>query len=239
MAAPWRVARSLDQLLAQINAAHPNRSKAADGSIGDAAHAASKSEHNPDSNGVVRARDFTHDPARGFDAHAMADALIASRDPRILYVISRGRIASSVVQPWRWRAYTGTNRHDHHAHVSVVAEPRLYDSTRPWRITDRTTPPTKGDDDVTPDDIKAIAAAVWATPVPRPGNTPASAGAQLGGANINAYRALAIVRAMQGDDVELIAAVTKAVKAAAPSVNVDELARSIVRQLVDDEAVTP
>lgn len=143
MAASWRVARSLDQLLAQINAAHPKRSKAADGSIGDAAHASTTSEHNPDRNGVVRARDFTHDPTHGFDAHAMADALVASRDPRILYVISRGRICSSVVRPWVWRAYTGSNRHDHHAHVSVVAEPRLYDSVRPWTITSTKPQPNK------------------------------------------------------------------------------------------------
>ena len=31
----WRVARSLDVLLAQLNTRAPNRSKAADGSVGD------------------------------------------------------------------------------------------------------------------------------------------------------------------------------------------------------------
>jgi hypothetical protein len=134
MPGEWRVASSLNTLLNQINAAYPNRSKAADGSIGDAAHAASVSDHNPDSRGVVRARDFTHDPAHGFDAHLMADRIVASRDPRIKYVISRGRIASATVNPWVWRKYTGENQHNHHAHVSVVADSRA-DNTKPWRIT--------------------------------------------------------------------------------------------------------
>lgn len=165
MATSWRVARSLDKLLGQINAAHPARSKAADGAIGDIAHSTTVSEHNPDRNGVVRARDFTHDPDHGFDAHAMADALIASRDPRILYVISRGRIASSVVQPWKWRTYTGSNRHDHHAHVSVVGDPSLYDSVRPWTIIDRKPQPAQEDDPMEPKDANVL----WTTPQTRKG----------------------------------------------------------------------
>jgi hypothetical protein len=152
MVAPWRVARSLETLLAQINAAYPNRSKVADGSIGDAAHAASVSDHNPDQYGVVRARDYTHDPAHGFDVHAMADRLIASRDPRIKYVISRGRIASATISPWVWRTYSGTNPHDHHAHVSVVADSRA-DNPNPWSIT-AAAPPQE--DDMSAADVTEI-----------------------------------------------------------------------------------
>lgn len=146
MTTSWRVAYSLDQLLAQINAAHPNRSKIADGSIGDAAHAATKSDHNPDALGIVRARDYTHDPDGGFDAHAMADQLVASRDPRIAYVISRGRIASSTVAPWSWRSYSGSNPHNHHAHVSVVGN-RLADRVDPWQI-------EQGEDEMTPKEVE-------------------------------------------------------------------------------------
>ena len=47
MAAAWIVAPSLDALLAQLNALAPGRSRASDGSIGDAAHAARTSNHNP------------------------------------------------------------------------------------------------------------------------------------------------------------------------------------------------
>lgn len=128
----WRLAKSLEKLRSQVNAAVPNRNKAADGTIGDAAHSATKSEHNPDANGVVRAMDITHDPARGVDTYAMAESLRQSHDPRILYVISNGRIFSSERSPWVWRTYNGSNKHNHHVHVSVVASAARYDSTNDW-----------------------------------------------------------------------------------------------------------
>ncbi|HKV33547.1 MAG TPA: hypothetical protein VJP89_04485, partial [Pyrinomonadaceae bacterium] len=59
----WRVAKSLLRLREQINELAPNRSKASDGTIGDAAHASRKSDHNPwvkdGSIGVVTAMDIT------------------------------------------------------------------------------------------------------------------------------------------------------------------------------------
>lgn len=112
----------------------PNRDKSSDGTIGDAAHAASKSEHNPDANGIVRAMDISNDPAHGVDSQKLADALVASRDPRILYVISNRRICSSVVSPWIWRSYNGSNPHNHHVHLSVVSDPAKYDDTKPWAL---------------------------------------------------------------------------------------------------------
>ena len=134
----WRVAKSLLVLRDQINALAPNRDKSADGTIGDAAHAATKSEHNPDGNGVVRAMDITNDPASGVVSDKIAHALTDSRDPRILYVISNAQIAASYdvngVPAWSWRKYTGKNPHDHHFHVSVVAGPALYDLQSPWRL---------------------------------------------------------------------------------------------------------
>ncbi|MGH3942021.1 MAG: hypothetical protein ACRDTG_26045 [Pseudonocardiaceae bacterium] len=83
-----RVARSLDVLLGQLNGRFPDRSKASDGGIGDAAHAARVSDHNPDSGGVGRARDFTHDPAHGVDIDRLSDEIAASRDPRIKYCVT-------------------------------------------------------------------------------------------------------------------------------------------------------
>jgi hypothetical protein len=128
----WRVARSLEQLLAQINAGHPGRSKASDGSIGDTAHAATKSEHNPDSLGIVRARDFTHDPPR-FDAGAFAEQLRINRDPRIKYIISNRRICAGNAgpSPWVWRPYNGLDPHTGHVHLSVVAT-AIADDPRLW-----------------------------------------------------------------------------------------------------------
>src|SRR6185369_17583336 len=130
----WRVARSLEVLRNQINAMAPDRDKSSDGTIGDERHQATKSEHNPDANGVVRAMDISHDPAHGVNARKIAEALIISRDPRILYVISNGEIASSQTAPWQWRKYSGSNGHFHHFHISVVSQPSLYDSLRPWAL---------------------------------------------------------------------------------------------------------
>ncbi len=134
----YRRAKSLDTLVEQVNQAHPKRSKKSDGWIGDAKHASRSSDHNPwvkdGATGVVTAMDITDDPANGCDARKLAELLIASRDPRIKYIISEGQICSSKQQPWKWRKYTGANGHFHHVHISVDASKSLYDSTKPWAI---------------------------------------------------------------------------------------------------------
>lgn len=140
----WRVASSLDQLLAEINASAPNRSKLSDGSIGDEDHQSRDSDHNPHCCGwVVTARDFTHDPANGFDSYAFAEWLRArcagdilidgKREVRCKYVISNRRIASTS-NGWRWEPYEGDNPHDHHVHVSVdcTGEGGPMDDQTPW-----------------------------------------------------------------------------------------------------------
>jgi hypothetical protein len=132
----WRLARSLERLRSQINDAYPRRSKASDGTIGDAAHSARASDHNPDAGGVVRALDITHDPANGIAGKALANALLASRDTRIKYIISDGEIASGAAgpKPWTWRKYSGANQHRKHVHISVVAG-AAGDDDRRWSIT--------------------------------------------------------------------------------------------------------
>lgn len=140
----WRVAKALDKLLAQINATYPNRSKVSDGSIGDAAHASRSSDHNPwYGPGIVTARDFTHDPANGADMNKVSEQLVASRDPRIKYIIWNRRIIDSRVRPWTWQPYNGANPHNKHMHVSVM-DNGLCDDTRDWNLTGGTNaaPPT-------------------------------------------------------------------------------------------------
>ena len=127
----WRLAKSLEVLRNQINAASPNRKKSSDGTIGDAAHSARASDHNPNASGVVCALDITHDPAHGVDAGKIADTLRMSADPRINYIISNGRIANSGAA---WRKYTGKNAHTLHFHVSVKQNAKLYDDTTPWNL---------------------------------------------------------------------------------------------------------
>ncbi|MDP8993787.1 MAG: hypothetical protein M3N07_02210 [Pseudomonadota bacterium] len=140
--AQWRVAESLETLRKQINKAAPGRSKISDGGIGDGAHRGRNSDHNPwvsdGAKGVVTARDFTHDPKGGCDAGRLAEVLRQSKDPRIKYIISNKRIASSApkgsVPAWTWRAYTGKNPHTKHVHLSVKSDKAHYDSTAPWKI---------------------------------------------------------------------------------------------------------
>jgi hypothetical protein len=112
----------------------PSRNKADDGTIGDPAHQARKSDHNPDTNGVVTAMDITNDPAHGADAGAIAEMLRLSKDRRIKYVISNRRIFSSLVSPWQWRRYDGVNAHTEHVHISVIDDPALYDDTAQWEL---------------------------------------------------------------------------------------------------------
>jgi hypothetical protein len=135
----WRVAESLQRLLEQVNQMAPGRSKASDGSIGDPRHQSRNSDHNPwvvDGNiGVVTARDITHDPVNGCDAQKIADSIVASRDPRVKYIIWNRRICNSKVQPWTWRPYTGTNPHNKHVHISVLPEKAKYDSRADWQLT--------------------------------------------------------------------------------------------------------
>ncbi len=126
----WKLNPVLIKLLAQIDAKAPHRSKASDGSIGNEEHQklGARSDHNPNEFGIVNAIDITHDPKGGFNAASFAEALRASKDPRVAYVIFNSRIFSSTVQPWVWRKYNGPSPHDHHVHVSVGGEPV------PWKI---------------------------------------------------------------------------------------------------------
>lgn len=130
----WRPAKSINALLAQVNAAAPQRKRSQDGTIGDAAHAARKSDHNPNAQGVVCALDLTHDPGRGLDCEKLARQLVESRDPRIKYIIWRGKIVSSKIQPWVWRQYNGSNQHMTHLHLSVDPDPAKYDDAEPWNL---------------------------------------------------------------------------------------------------------
>ncbi|WP_144378545.1 peptidoglycan-binding domain-containing protein [Mesorhizobium amorphae] len=147
----WRLAKSLMVLRDQINALSPNRSKVADGTLGDTAHSKRKSDHNPNVRGVVQALDLTDDPAHGVDNRKLAQALLDSRDRRIKYVIADGEICSGAggPSPWVWRPYTGTNAHRHHVHISVADDPKLYDDASAWSLPGFNVPPSKAEKPVT------------------------------------------------------------------------------------------
>lgn len=135
----WRIARSLDTLLAEINQRSPNRDKASDGGIGNAEHATRASDHNPwvkdRGVGIVTARDFDNDPDSGFDSSSFAEWLRkrckAGTEKRVKYIISDRRIASEIGS-WTWRKYSGPNAHLSHVHISVLPIKARYDNTAAW-----------------------------------------------------------------------------------------------------------
>ena len=128
----WRLAESLKVLREELDAAFPDRSKVSDGSIGDAAHSARKSDHNPNRAGVVCAIDVT---TQGQDEVGDALLKVLIGDSRVKYVIWKGRIMSSTISPWKWRKYSEANLHYRHMHISVGGN---YDSRAPWGVSGTT-----------------------------------------------------------------------------------------------------
>lgn len=145
----WRLAPTLAQLRKEINEAYPLRDKTSDGTLGNAAHAASVSDHNPDSRGVVCAIDIDEDlqgSASTVYPHfnsgqaakaAFVDVLLRKvrngELPQLYYIIYE-RVIYSRTRGFAPKAYTGVNAHDHHVHVSVYHDAKHADSTRPWNI---------------------------------------------------------------------------------------------------------
>jgi hypothetical protein len=129
-----RMVKALSTLRAQVNALAPNRSKLSDGWIADSAHSMRKSDHNPEPDGTVDAFDLTHDPKGGVDIQRVCDAIIASKDKRVSYLICNGQITSgnNGPKPWVKRPYTGANKHNHHMHVSVLD--KFQDDESKWSI---------------------------------------------------------------------------------------------------------
>lgn len=111
----YYLAPALASLRDEVNRAHPRRDKTSDGWIGDTAHAARKSDHNPDyaNGGVVRALDIDHD---GIDKVKLRQIVCA--DPRVEYFIQDWKIYTRQ-NGFRAARYTGSNGHTGHSHTSL------------------------------------------------------------------------------------------------------------------------
>ena len=123
-----RLNKAAIQLREQFDDAFADRDRTSDGWVGDTRHAARKSDHNPDEQGWVRAIDVDRDLHKGSKPDIMPDlvdqvrqACKARSEKRISYIIFDGRICSGVLN-WKWRKYTGANKHNHHAHFSFKKE---------------------------------------------------------------------------------------------------------------------
>lgn len=147
----WRPADCLLVIHAQLDAAFPDRPRGADGMIGDAAHQAEQSDHNPNAAGVVTAFDIT--TASFSDELAEELRRIGPQDGRVKYVIWQRRITSAV-HGWQWAPYDGQDPHTGHIHLSVSADPAQYDRNDPWPLPIILTHP---EDDVTNQDKQDIA----------------------------------------------------------------------------------
>lgn len=127
--ATWHLVRSLDRFRAAVNARWPHRDKGSDGTIGDAEHQASSSDHNPDSDGSVDAWDMDVD---GVDVGACIGAALAHES--IQYVIYNRRITSRSMAGGLgvWHPYTGPSPHTEHVHFNT--RPSHETSSAPWNL---------------------------------------------------------------------------------------------------------
>lgn len=123
-----RLARSLRVLAGDVERLFPHRLRASDGWLGDDAHAARASDHNPDRSGVVHAVDFT--------AARMKPYLVviaAVMHPSTAYVI-HDRIIWSRSTGFQPRHYGGPNPHTDHVHVSILHTHQAERASRRWLV---------------------------------------------------------------------------------------------------------
>ena len=119
----------------QVNSNYPDRDKTSDGWVADARHLArGKSDHIPDHEGWVCGLDLDRDLSGKPKPDIMGDLAdqlrIAARngDNRIKYIIFDGLICSRILN-WKWRKYTGANKHNHHMHVSFNKKQSVADGS--------------------------------------------------------------------------------------------------------------
>jgi hypothetical protein len=114
------LSKAADTLRDQVNDTFVDRSRKADGWIGDLKHQSRKSDQNPRPSGEVCAIDIDAglSDEQGI-SHALADQLrlTAKKDKRISYIIHAGKICSGK-SLWRWVKYRGINPHHKHIHIS-------------------------------------------------------------------------------------------------------------------------
>lgn len=121
----WFLNPALTRFRNEVNSRWPRRDKTSDGTIGDTAHQATDSDHNPDLDGSVDAWDMD---VNGVDvAKVIAAAL---KHESIQYIIYNRRITSRSWGLGTWRPYTGTSPHTEHVHFNTRQS--FENSNKPW-----------------------------------------------------------------------------------------------------------
>lgn len=130
----WRTGQAITTLARQLEAIWPDR-QPSDGTVGDLSHQARRSDHNPNSARVVTAIDVGIVDRQGKE---LVQSLVVSRDPRIKYIIHNKSIWRSYdktgLPAWTRAAYTGSNPHKTHVHLSVSSNPDRYDNAAEWDL---------------------------------------------------------------------------------------------------------
>lgn len=162
--ADWILVPCLVQLRRELDAIAPGRDRASDGSIGDAAHRASVSDHNPDEEGNVPIRDadsvnevhgmdidadfgprrndieYRPEPKSAYFGTEAVVQFLLSRlrsgvENRLRYIIFRNRIWRAS-NGWVQERYTGSNPHDKHMHFSASYDTAREADTSSWHLED-------------------------------------------------------------------------------------------------------
>jgi len=139
--ASWYVPVSLLVLRKELDDRWPDRDRRSDGTIGDADHAARKSDHNPDRRGCIHARDIDAD---GVHVPTVLAALMLH--PSTSYVIHNRRTWARW-DLYRPRRYIGSNPHKAHIHESIQYSSSAESSLVRWSpitmaVGSPTVPPT-------------------------------------------------------------------------------------------------
>jgi hypothetical protein len=150
--ASWRLNDALTRWRAAVDVRYPDRDRTTDGTIGDPAHAARDSDHNPDADGTVDAWDMDVDvngPGKPYAAAVEALKAVWEAHPAARYWIHNDQIAHRN-DGWRRRPYNPDNpdRNKHIKHVHWNSNQATETSTAPWII--------PGGDDVTPEESKQL-----------------------------------------------------------------------------------
>jgi hypothetical protein len=124
--------RALTNFRNAVNAAYPKRDKGSDGWIGDPAHQATSSDHNPDPDKSVDAWDMDVDLRSDNDKAAIEELKrVFQAHPSSRYWI-HNRIEASRSTGWRRVRYDGKNPHDKHVHWNTRESHEA--STARWAI---------------------------------------------------------------------------------------------------------